>query len=82
MGLSLLLQYLAIALAVLASAWVVANKQFPGSVRKLRVAVALPLLREGKPRWLHRVGRWVAPEPVGGSPACGGCNHCGPSATK
>jgi len=38
---SLLLQYLVIALAVLASAWVVARKQFPGGVRRLRLGLAI-----------------------------------------
>ncbi|RYZ70774.1 MAG: hypothetical protein EOP91_12645 [Lysobacteraceae bacterium] len=74
----LLFQYVVIALAVLLSAWVVARKQFPGSVRRLRVAVALPLLREGKPAWLRSVGRWVAPAVQGGNVACGGCDNCGP----
>ena len=52
----LLLQYVVIALAVLLSVWVVAKKQFPGSARKLRVALALPLLREGRPAWMRALG--------------------------
>jgi len=79
MSTSLLLQYAIIALAVLLSAWVVAKKQFPGSVRRLRVAIALPLLREGKPDWLRSIGRRVAPMAQVGSSACGGCDNCGPS---
>lgn len=77
---SLLLQYVAIAVAVLLSVWVVAKKQLPGSVRKLRVAIALPLLREGKPAWLRSIGRRVSPV-VGkaGDSACGGCDNCGPT---
>lgn len=78
MSTSLLLQYAIIALAVLLSAWVVAKKQFPGSVRKLRVAIALPLLREGKPAWLRSIGRRVSPVAKAGSSACGGCDNCGP----
>ncbi len=74
----LLLQYLVIALAVLLSAWVVAKKQFPGVVRRLRVAMALPLLREGKPAWLRAIGKWVSPVTQSGDSACGGCNGCGP----
>jgi hypothetical protein len=78
----LLLQYVVIALAVLLSAWVVAKKQFPGSVRKLRVALALPLLREGKPAWMRALGLRVSPVAQGGDPACGGCDNCGPSTPK
>jgi hypothetical protein len=79
---SLLLQYAVIALAVVLSAWVVAKKQFPGSVRKLRVAIALPLLREGKPAWLRSIGRRVSPAAQAGGSACGGCDNCGPSTPK
>lgn len=77
MGAGLLLQYLVIAAAVLLSVWVVAKKQFPGSVRKLRVSLALFLLREGRPEWLRRVGRWLAPPGAAGGGDCGGCNGCG-----
>ncbi len=79
MSTSLLLQYAIIALAVLLSVWVVAKKQFPGSVRKLRVAIALPLLREGKPAWMRSVGLRVSPVGKAGDSACGGCDNCGPT---
>lgn len=79
---SLLLQYSVIAMAVLLSVWVVAKKQFPGSVRKLRVALALPLLREGKPAWMRAIGLRVSPVTQGGDSACGGCDNCGPSTPK
>lgn len=78
MSASLLLQYAVIAVAVLLSAWVVAKKQFPGSVRKVRVAIALPLLREGKPSWLRSIGLWVSPASRTEASACGGCDNCGP----
>ena len=78
MSASLLLQYAVIAVAVLVSAWVVARKQFPGSVRKLRVALALPLLREGKPMWMRRFGSWISPVGKAEATACGGCNGCEP----
>jgi hypothetical protein len=74
----LLLQYVVIALAVLLSVWVVAKKQFPGSVRKLRVALALPLLREGRPAWMRRFGFWMSPVGNAEASACGGCNNCEP----
>ena len=78
MNTSLLLQYAFIALAVLLSVWVVAKKQFPGSVRKLRVALALPLLREGQPAWMRRFGFWISPVGKAEATACGGCNNCEP----
>lgn len=78
MSTSLLLQYVIIALAVLLSVWVVMNKQFPGSVRKLRVALALPLLREGKPAWMRRFGFWISPVGKAEANTCGGCDNCGP----
>ena len=77
MELSLLLQYIVIALAVLVSAWVVAKKQFPGGVRRLRVALAIPMLREGKPAWLRALGSKIAPETKSaGTGGCGGCDKC------
>ena len=82
MSASLLLQYAVIAVAVLLSVWVVAKKQFPGSVRRLRVALALPLLREGKPSWMRAIGLRVSPVAQAGDAACGGCDNCGPSTPK
>ena len=82
MSTSLLLQYAVIALAVLLSLWVVAKKQFPGSVRKLRVALALPLLREGRSGWIRAIGLRISPVAQGGDSACGGCDNCGPSTPK
>lgn len=80
MDLPLSLQYAIIAVLVIVSAWVVAKKQFPGAVRRLRLALALPLLREGRPGWLRGLGRRIAPEArASGSGACGGCDNCGPS---
>ncbi|MFT3756032.1 MAG: hypothetical protein QM769_08795 [Pseudoxanthomonas sp.] len=77
MSVSLLLQYTVIALAVIISAWVVAKKQFPGTVRKLRIALAVPLLREARPAWLRTLGRKIAPEAKKPSGSCGGCDNCG-----
>ncbi|WP_449445945.1 DUF6587 family protein [Thermomonas brevis] len=74
---SLLLQYLVVALAVLASAAVVMRKQFPNVTRKLRIALALPLLREGRPAWVRALARKIAPPGQGGGKDCGGCNGCG-----
>lgn len=77
MDLPLTLQYLLIALAVLASAVVTMHKQFPGPTRRLRIACALPLLREGRQGWVRGLGRFIAPDAggtaAGCSAACGGC---------
>ncbi|GAB3048832.1 DUF6587 family protein [Stenotrophomonas tumulicola] len=82
MDAGLLLQYLVVALAVLASAWVVLKKQFPGTVRKARGVVALRLLRPGRAGWLQAMGRRIAPPAGGSGGACGGCDSCGPTAPK
>ena len=78
----LLIQYLIIAVAVLVSAWVVLKKQFPGTVRKLRGALALALLKPGRAAWLQALGRKVAPPASGSGGACGGCDSCGPTPPK
>ena len=75
----MLAQYAVIALAVALSAAFVAQRQFPQGVRRLRVACALPLVREGRPAWLRRVGRWLAPVPASAAGSCGGCNGCDPN---
>jgi hypothetical protein len=82
MALPLALQYAIIAVAVLASVWVVLKKQFPGPLRKARIALALPLLREDRAAWQQALGRWIAPAGslVNGRIAgkdCGGCDGCG-----
>jgi hypothetical protein len=79
MQLSLLLQYGVIALAALVSAWVVANKQFPTAMRRLRTWLALPLVREGRPAWIRGLGLRIAPPARGNGGACGGCSNCGPA---
>ena len=76
MGAGLLAQYLAIALAVLASVVVVMHKQFPNATRRLRIAVALPLLREERAEWIKSLGRMLAPAPRAGGKDCGGCDSC------
>jgi len=77
---SLAVQYVVVAIAVLVSAWVVANRQFPHAVHRARVALALPLLRDTRPPWLRALGRRVAPAPSSAS-ACGGCDGCGPDSS-
>ncbi|MBB4595204.1 MULTISPECIES: DUF6587 family protein [Xanthomonas] len=79
MDLSLTVQYVVIAIAVLVSLWVVMKKQFPGTLRRLRGALALALLRAGRPAWMQAVGRRVAPPAAQGAASCGGCDSCGPT---
>lgn len=76
MDAGLLVQYCIVALAVLVSAVVVMHKQFPNTTRKLRVALALPLLADGRPQWMRQLARRIAPPGTGGKD-CGGCNGCG-----
>jgi hypothetical protein len=80
MDAALAIQYVVIALAVLASAWVVMRKQFPAATRRLRIAIAVPMVREQRPAWLRRLALRIAPagQAVDAS-ACGGCDNCGPS---
>ncbi|MFZ5637703.1 MAG: DUF6587 family protein [Pseudomonadota bacterium] len=73
---SLALQYLIVAIAVAISAWVVFRKQAPGAARRLRIALALPLVREGRPSWLRTFGRWIAPPSIGRAEGCGNCDGC------
>lgn len=77
MSAGLLLQYAVVALAATASVLVVLHKRFPGTTRRLRVALALPLLRAGRPGWMRALGRWLAPAPTTTGKDCGGCNSCG-----
>lgn len=79
---SLALQYAVIAIAVLVSVWVVLRKQAPQAARRLRVALALPLVREGRPTWMRALGRHVAPTPEAMADGCGSCNDCGPAPMK
>ncbi|MFD0738528.1 DUF6587 family protein [Lysobacter koreensis] len=80
MDAGLLVQYAVIALAVVLSAGYVARRQFPGPVRRLRIACAVPMVRDGRPSWLRSVGLWIAPPALDGDGACGsGCNGCGPT---
>lgn len=72
--LSLALQYIFIALAVMVSAWVVFRKQAPNAARSLRIAVALPLVREDRPAWLRAFGRRIAPAPTRAGDGCNGCD--------
>ncbi|MGN6154034.1 MAG: DUF6587 family protein [Lysobacteraceae bacterium] len=75
MNASLAAQYAVIAIAVAVSACVVFRKQAPGAARRLRIALALPLVREGKPAWLRALGKRIAPAPQA-TAGCAGCDAC------
>jgi hypothetical protein len=62
-----------VALLVLAAAAFVLHDRAPRLSRRLRVAMAVPLVREGRPQWVKRAGRWIAP-PMVAAGACGGCS--------
>ena len=70
------LQYVAVGLAVAASGVDVLNSRWPAGVRKLRIACAVPLVRESRPKWVRKVGTWIAPA-VRNAANCGdGCHGC------
>jgi hypothetical protein len=72
----LVAQYVVIGVAVVASAVFVLNSRWPAGFRKLRIACAVPLVRETRPRWMRRAGLWIAPVAKQGA-ACGdGCDGC------
>jgi len=81
-SLSLALQYAVIAVAVLVSAWVVFRKQAPNAARRLRIALAVPLVREGRPGWVRALGKWIAPPSKTSADGCGGCSGCGDGSNK
>jgi len=82
MQLSLTFQYAIVALAVTFSGWVVLNRLFPDFSRRLRIAIALPLVREDRPAWLRALGKRIAPAPKLAADGCGGCNDCGKNDTS
>lgn len=73
---AMLLQYAIVAVAVLSSVFVVVRKYAPQTLRNGRVALARRLLREGRPVWMQALGQWIAPIPLAGGGACGGCDSC------
>jgi hypothetical protein len=74
-GTSLALQYAVVAAAVLASAVYVLRRQAPTLVRRLRLALAAPLARSGRPAWMHALARRIAPPSLNRG-GCGDCDGC------
>ena len=77
MPMPLILQYVVIAVAVVLAALFVWRTRFPRSWRATRIAIAIPMLREGRPAWLKSWGRRIAPASALASGECGGCDGCG-----
>ncbi|MGY1459028.1 MULTISPECIES: DUF6587 family protein [unclassified Luteimonas] len=72
----LVLQYVVVAVVVALSAMMVLRRQFPAAARRMRVALAIPMVREGRPAWLRAVGRRIAPPVLAGGAGCGSCGGC------
>ena len=76
------LQYAIVAAVVLVALWIFFKKQMPGTLRRLRLALAAPLVREGRPDWMLALARRIAPPASGAGSSCGGCDGCGPDGPK
>mgnify|MGYP000641447110 CR=1 FL=1 len=76
--LPLWLQYALVGVVVVLALWIFVKKQMPGMLRKARLALATPLVREGRPGWMRALARKIAPPSRAGGSACGGCDGCGP----
>lgn len=73
----LLAQYVVIGVVVAASAGFVLQSRWPAGVRRLRIACALPLVRDARPAWMRKVGKWIAPQAMAGGADCGAsCDGC------
>jgi len=71
----LALQYVVVALAVLASIVYVVRTRLPATTRRLKGWIAIRLIDSGSPR-LATLGRRIAPVPRAkdGCGSCGGCD--------
>jgi hypothetical protein len=76
MDAGLLVQSLIVGLAVGASVVFVARRQFPGTVRRVRLACALRLRRRPEGSFAHRLGTRLAPAGTARADGCGGCGGC------
>ena len=74
MDAGLAVQYVLVALAVIASVVYVLRTRFPEATRRLRGWVAIRFIDSGSPR-LATLGRRIAPAPRAkdGCGSCGGC---------
>jgi hypothetical protein len=76
MDAALLAQYVLVALAVVGSVAFVVRRQFPGTLRKARLACALRLRRHPEGSLAHRLGTRLAPAGTPVADGCGGCDAC------
>ena len=76
MDAGLVLQYVIVALAVVASLAYVVRTRFPATWRRVQGWIAIRMVDSGVPV-LASAGRRLAPAPRGSS-ACGACDGCGP----
>lgn len=74
-GWGLVAQHAVVAVVVMAAALFVLRDRAPAFTRTLRIAIAVPLVREARPAWVKRLGQAIAPTPPAAS-ACGRCNGC------
>ncbi|HHW4679011.1 MAG TPA: DUF6587 family protein [Xylella sp.] len=76
MGVSLLLQYVVIALAVLVSVFVVVRRHFPVTWSRVCRVLGLYLTRPRRPVWVQRLGHRLVPKMrrAGACDRCGDCN--------
>lgn len=72
----LALQYLLVGAAVVLAALYLWSSRFPRSWRATCIALAIPLLRPARPRWVQAVGRVIAPQAGSSGSKCGGCDGC------
>ena len=70
-------QYVAVGLAVAGSVLYLVHARAPVLSRRCRMAIAVPMVREGRPAWMKRLGRWIAPPRAAGV-GCDGCDGCSP----
>lgn len=80
MSTGLLLQYVVIALAVLASVWIVLRKLAPKFTNRWLAAASIRLGRSGRSRAARVLGRYLQPREATGNCAdgCSTCGACGP----
>jgi hypothetical protein len=80
MSTSLLLQYVVIALAVLASMFIVLRKLAPKLTNRWMAAASIRYSKSERSAWVRVIGRRLQPKQATGdcSDGCSTCGACGP----
>lgn len=80
MSTGLLLQYVVIGLAVLASMWVVLRKLAPKLTNRWMAAASIRYNQPQRRGWVRALGRHLQPKQATGdcSDGCSTCSACGP----